>query len=156
MTLAFQLVDYLFQVAPFRFESVVWRFSTLGGLGNSVGNFLLLILLIYWVALTFADKRALWSVGAVAALIAVVLFFGTGSFTLDALQIRARVDASAVRKFDVATAQALIKLLVEAGVATLFAVSAFRAAIAAVKESQRDDRNFDTPILSRSAPMRAP
>lgn len=154
VTLLFQSVDFVMGVAPFRFESVVWRFSTAGGAANGSGNFLLLILLVYAVALVFGDTRALWFAGAVSAVIAVALLVGTGSFVLDALQLRARVDPAGVRKFDVATAQALAKLVVETGVATLFAISAFRAASAAKRESERDDRSFDSPIVSRSAPLR--
>ena len=156
VTLMFQFTDFMIGVAPFRIESVIWRFSTIGGAANSVGNFLLLVLLIYAVGLTFADRRALWFAGAVSAFIALVLIVGTGSFTLDALQLRSQVDASGVKKFDSATAQALVKLVFEAVVATVFAFSAFRAALAAKKEAQLQGRGFDSPIVSRATPLRSP
>lgn len=156
LTLLFQLVDFVSASTPLRIDSVVWRFATAGGVSNSAGNFLLLTLLIYTVALLYVDRRMLTFVGAVSAFLALMLLIGTGSFALDALQLRSRVDPSAIRHFDLASMQAFVKLAIESVVSAFFAISAFRAVSAADKEIQREERNFDSPIVSRSAPLRAP
>ncbi|MEP6622470.1 MAG: hypothetical protein ABJE47_24680 [bacterium] len=156
MTLTLQLFDFAYTIAPFRFESIVWRYASVGGAANSVGNLFLLILLVYAVALSFVDGRMILAVGVIAATIAVFLYVGTGSFLLDALQLRARIDPAGVRKFDIATAQAFAKLVTEAIVATIFAINAFRANGAARRDSLRDERTSDAPILARATPLRAP
>ena len=152
VTLLFQIFDYVGgQLSP-QPSSVVWRFAAIGTLSNNAGNVLLIILLIYALALFAADRAALLFVGVTSALIAVVLLSGTVIFGLDMLELRGKVAADALEKFDLASGQALVKLSVEGCIAALFAASAFRANAAA----RHDTARADTSIAARPSVFRAP
>lgn len=156
VTVVFQVFDYVAGLLPLQFNSVVWRFAALGAATNIVGNILLLVLLVYALSLMAGDRPVILFVGIVSVLIAVLLLGGAGIFALDALQLRTRAEPRALPKFDLASGQALVKMLVEGIVALLFAVSAFRALIAASRDALRDDRSSETPIVARSPAFRAP
>jgi hypothetical protein len=156
VTLLLQSADYFLGLLPLQVGSIVWRFAAIGSGANIVGNVLLLILLLYVASLAAGDRPMLIVVGILSVLVALCLFGGAGVFTLDALQLRARVEARAVAKFDLASGQALFKMGVEGLVGVLFAVSAFRSANALRRETLREDRPSETLLVSRAASMRAP
>ncbi len=151
-TLVFQLFDYAAAQLPLRFDSVLWRFTALGSAANAIGNVLLLLLLIYALSLVTSDRIVITFVGVTCAFAALFLLAGGGVFTLDGLQIRASLDPGARTKFDLATWQALVKLVAEGVIAALFAFSAFRA----LSAMMRGDRTPDAPIFVHPSVLRAP
>jgi hypothetical protein len=128
-------------VMPLQPGSVVWRFTTAGSFVANAGNMILLIMLLYWLGLTFTDRFVIAAVGVVTGVLALLLFAGAASFVLDALQLRGKVDPSGMRKFNVASAQVLLKFLLDGVVSLLFAVSSFRSFYAASRELARDKAN---------------
>jgi hypothetical protein len=155
VTLLFQISDYASGQLPLRPGAAVWRFAAIGSASNIVGNVLLLLLLVYAVSLFAGDRPIMLFVGTAAILLAGFLLGGAALFALDGLQVRSTVPAASLAKFDLATAQALIKLFVEGIVASLFAVSAFRARAAAKRSAERHAHAADTPPLLRPPPLRA-
>jgi hypothetical protein len=149
ITVMLQVADFMLSSMPIRPLAVIWRFGALGSASNIVGNILLLTLLFYGLALALGDRRVVVGVAIFSALVAIVLFLSAGSFTLDALQLRAKIEAKATRQFDLASGEALFKFIIEGIVATLFAVSAFQAWRAANRELQRGDRTNDEMLVIR-------
>jgi len=121
------VLDLLVSVYPIRLGEVVWRFGAVGLLSSAVGAPLLVLFFVFALALFAGDRKVILTVGVVAALVALLLVAGTGSFALDALQMKRRVQAAAQQRFMLASMQAMLKLLVEAVCAIVLSVSAFRA-----------------------------
>ncbi|MEO8338002.1 MAG: hypothetical protein ABI664_23715 [bacterium] len=120
------ILDLLISVYPLRLGTVVWRFGAVGLLSNAIGAPLLVLFFIFALAVFSGDKRVIATVGVIAALIALLLVAGAGSFALDALQMKRRVQAAAQQRFMMASAQAMVKLVAEGVSAIVLAYSAFR------------------------------
>jgi hypothetical protein len=120
------VLDLLVSVYPIRLDTVVWRFGAVGLLSSAIGAPLLVLFFVFALALFCGDKKVIMTVGIVASLIALLLVAGTGSFALDALQMKRRVQAAAQQRFMMASAQAMLKLMLEAISAVVLAISAFR------------------------------
>lgn len=136
----FPIVDLLLTVAPWHPSVVMWRFGAVGMAANAVAGPLLILLLVYGVALLFADRRILMAIGIVSLLGAVLLTLAFGAFALDALQMKAQVRPEALRKFTFASGQAFVKLLIQAISATVLGLSAIRASRAKKQEMARSER----------------
>ncbi len=130
VTFAFQLIDFLLGLLPTQLGSAAWRFAALGLGANMVGNLLLVLLLAYAVALWSNDRTVLVLIGVVAALTALTLLGSLAIFGLDAIQLRPAIAAKAKQGFDRASAMAAVKLLVDAAIAAVFAISSLRATVA--------------------------
>lgn len=141
VTLCFQISDFLLGAMPFSPGSAMWRFAAASGFANNVGNILLLLTLLYAVSLKFGDRAAMTIVGVFAAIGTLILFGAAASFALDAVQLRGRVAPQNVRKFDVGSAQTLLKFVVQGFVSMILAVSAYRAHYAATRDLQRNNSN---------------
>src|SRR5262249_47380173 len=75
------------------------------------------------------DRGVLVTISLVAAVMALALLAGLAAFALDAIQLRPAVAASAKGGFDRAAAMAAVKLLVDAVIAAVFAISSLRAVL---------------------------
>jgi hypothetical protein len=151
LTLLLQLADFFISTLPLRPSAVMWRFSMLGGASNAVGNILLLILLLFVFALLLGDRMALTVIAGITAVLAAILFLAGAAFALDALQLRSRVDATAVRRFDVASAEAIFKFFTQGVVAGLMSVSALRSMRLQQRLMLRDERSAEEMIVVRTA-----
>jgi hypothetical protein len=89
------VLDLLVSVYPIRLDTVVWRFGAVGLLSSAIGAPLLVLFFVFALAVFCGDKKVIMTVGVVASLIALLLVAGTGSFALDALQMKRRVQAAA-------------------------------------------------------------
>jgi hypothetical protein len=154
VTVTLQITDFLLNIMPMRPLAVIWRFGMLGSGANIIGNVLLLLMLFYALALALGDRRVVVGVGVFAALIAVILFLAAGSFTLDAVQLRSKIEAKAVGQFDLASGEALAKFIIEGIIAVMFAVSAFKSWRAANRDVQRGDRTNDEMLVIRGPATR--
>jgi hypothetical protein len=95
-------------------------------LSSAVGAPLLVLFFIFALALFAGDRKVVIAVGVIAALIALLLISGAGSFALDALQMKRRVQAAAQERFMMASMQAMLKLVLESITAIVLAFSALR------------------------------
>src|SRR5258705_8802918 len=105
------VLDLLVSVYPIRLGEVVWRFGAVGLLSSAVGAPLLVLFFVFALALFAGDRKVILTVGVISALVALLLVAGTGSFALDALQMKRRVQAAAQHRFTLAPLQATIRLL---------------------------------------------
>jgi hypothetical protein len=127
MAAIFPLIDYAVGLWPFALGNATWRFGAIGlltnyAVGATVSLFFLLVL-----AVASNDRKVLLVLGTVAALAAISLVAGSASFVLDALQVRGRVTPQALRHFEYAAAQAVVKMVGLAIANALMSRSAFKA-----------------------------
>jgi len=85
----------------------------------------------------------------------LLLVVGTGSFALDALQMKRRVQAAAQQRFMLASMQAMLKMIVEATCAIVLSISAFRTINQkAVHTSKGEPRSSSSLIMGRPSSPR--
>jgi len=90
------LIDLLMAISPMHLGTVMWRFGAVGLVSSAVGAPLLVLTLVYALALLCGDRKVVITVGVIAALVALLMLLGAGSFTLDALQMKGRVNPAAL------------------------------------------------------------
>ena len=146
------LIDLMMAISPMHPGTVMWRFGAVGLISSAVGAPLLVLVLVYALALLCGDRKVVITVGVIAAVLAVLMIVGGGSFTLDALQMKGRVNPAALDKFKGASALALVKLVVMGISAIVLAVSAFRSAKLSKRETVRAARPGATLIVGQQAP----
>jgi hypothetical protein len=120
------LVDLLISLSPLRPTTLMWRFGAVGLLASAIGAPLLVLFLIFALAYFSGDRKVMIACAVVAALVSLVMFAGAGTFALDALQMKRRVQAAAQPRFIMASGQALMKMGLQGLAALVLAVSAFR------------------------------
>jgi hypothetical protein len=146
------LIDLMMAISPMHPGTVMWRFGAVGLISSAVGAPLLVLVLVYALALLSGDRKVVITVGVIAALLALLMVVGAGSFTLDALQMKGRVNPAALDKFKGASALALVKLVVMGISAIVLAVSAFRSAKLSKRETVRVTRPGATLVVGQPAP----
>ena len=156
VTLVLQFADLLATISPFAPARLMWRFNALGSTASSIGNFLLILLLLFAVSILFRATAGLALVALVAGIVALVCFVGAGIFMLDTLQLQGKVDPQVAKGFVLASSQALWRLLVNGLIAVLFTTSSSRAWRAAVRESRRDPAGDDRLVMRAPSVARAP
>ena len=149
------LIDLLMAISPLHLGTVMWRFGAVGLISSAVGAPLLVLVLIYALALLCGDRKVVITVGVIAVLFALLLLVGAGSFTLDALQMKGRVNPAALDKFKGASALALVKLVVMCIASVVLAVSAFRSSRLSKRETVRATRPNATLIMGQPAGAKA-
>ncbi len=132
----------------------MWRFATLGSASGNVGNILLLILLLYVFALLLQDRPALLIVSISTAILSLSLILAGAAFSLDAMQLRSRIDAQVVQRFDIASAEAIVKFIAQGIVSALLSLSALRSWRLLTREFHRDERPSAEMVVVRGAPSR--
>lgn len=103
------MVDVLTRVLPLRAWDVGWRFGALGMSFDSMVTALLGMGVLLTVAVTLNHNGARKALGFLALFGAFCTFVSLGLFALDYLQLRASVDARALRGFDLAALKALME-----------------------------------------------
>ena len=150
------LLDLLVSVMPLKPSTVVWRFGAVGLLSSAIGAPLLILFFIYVLAFLSGDRKIVAVCAALAAVIALLMIAGAGTFALDALQMKRRVQEAAQARFLLASAQAMMKLGLEGLAALVLAVSAFRtlkgAKAAAVARAEA--RPSSSLLMGRAASAR--
>lgn len=125
-TMVFPLLDWLVPLIPLRPLTIGWRFGAVGMLSSALGAPLLLLFLIYALAWFSGDRKVMVLCAVLAGLFALVAIVGAGTFTLDALQTKRRVQAAAQSKFLLVSGEALVKLAIEGLGALVLAVNIVR------------------------------
>ena len=126
LAILFPLAELLTSLWPAHFESATWRFGAAGLLSNYVMGASIELFLLVLLALFTNSRRGLLVIGTICAIIAVLLLGGSVMFVLDAVQTRTKVTPVALRRFDVASAGALAKMLLFAFANGMLARGAFR------------------------------
>ena len=135
------LLDLGMSVWPVKLTTIVWRFGTMGLFASAVGAPLLVLFLIYALAYSVGDRKVVIGCGVVAGIFALMLLVGTGSFTLDALQMKSRVPVARLSQFYTASAQATIKLSLQGFAALILTVSIIRTIRDPKLASAKPERN---------------
>ena len=120
-------LDTLASVWPIRAGDAQWRY---GAVGLGAGALLLPAIgigIIGGIAFFAGHRRTLWLISVVAGLGAVVLLVTSAGFVLDVLQMRSRVRPDQMTAFDLASAMAIVRLVVLSVVAALVAAAGWRA-----------------------------
>lgn len=120
------LIDLLVSLSPLRPTTLMWRFGAVGLFASAIGAPLLVLFLIYVLAYFSGDRKVMIACAVIAAVIALLMIAGAGTFALDALQMKRRIQAAAQPRFLTASAQALFKMGVQGIASLVLAVSAFR------------------------------
>jgi hypothetical protein len=152
------ILDLLVSVYPIRLGTVVWRFGAVGLLSSAIGAPLLVLFFIFALALFLGDRRVVLTVGIVASLIALLLVAGAGSFALDALQMKRRVQEAAQQRFMMASMQAMLKLILEGISAIVLAISAFRTVNSKLKApaaTRTESRSSGSLVMGRKRSSRS-
>jgi hypothetical protein len=151
------ILDLLVSIYPIRLDTVVWRFGAVGLLSSAIGAPLLVLFFVFALALFAGDRKVIVTVGVLSALIALLLVAGTGSFALDALQMKRRVQAAAQQRFMMASAQAMMKLILEAISAVVLAITAFRTLrkTKALATPRSEARGSGSLVMGRPSAPRA-
>ena len=156
IAMVFPILDLVVSVWPVRPETVVWRFGFVGLFSSAIGAPLLILFLIYALAFYSGDRKVVVLCAVLAALMAFVMIAFTGTFVLDALQMKRRVQGAAQPKFLIVSAQALIKLGLQGVAALVLAVSAFRSlkAVKSVPAARADARPSSSLLMGRASAPR--
>ena len=149
----FPFADLIMSLWPMHFESATWRFGAVGLFSNYAMGATIELFLLVVLALFANQRRVLLTLGAITAVIAVILLGSSVIFTLDAVQTRARVTPGALHRYDGAAAEALAKILLLAVGNALLARGSFQAA-------RRDGRTTvrarsGSPLVVGQAPERS-
>ena len=120
------LVDLVISLSPLRPTTLMWRFGAVGLLASAIGAPLLVLFLIYALAYFSGDRKVMILCAVLAVLIALLMIGGAGTFVLDALQMKRRIQEAAQARFVMASGQALFKMSLQGLAALVLAVSAFR------------------------------
>ena len=147
MLLLFPVLDLSLQIWPFQLASAQWRFGSVGIVSRMLITPYLGLFLMFAVALRLEHSRILKIFTALSALVILVLVVLMGMFALDALEVRALVTAEQIRRFDLTSALALVKLSLASLVAFVFALVGMRSARAVGRVVKRKP---DGPGIVRS------
>ena len=120
------LMDLIISLLPLRPTTLMWRFGAVGLLASAIGAPLLVLFLIFVLAYFSGDRKVMIACTALAGVIALFMFAGAGTFALDALQMKRRIQAAAQARFIMASGQALLKMGLQGLAALVLAVSSFR------------------------------
>lgn len=126
VALLFPLIDVMMGAWPMHPGLLTWRFGFVGILATTVSAPLLVLLLLYAFALSVGDRKVVVLCAVVALVLAVVLVAGGASFFLDTIQMKRRVPASQLARFDAASTQALMKLAINTIASLVLGISILR------------------------------
>lgn len=101
------LVDIALRVFPPKFDTVQWRFATVGLLAGNLGTVMLGLALTGLVAVLVGHMKALKVLGIVSMVAGVLLVAALGMFMLDALQVRRTVNPNFKQALTVSSLGAL-------------------------------------------------
>lgn len=124
----FPILDLCVQIWPLFPAQAQWRFGSIGIASRTMITPFLGLLMFYGVAHEVGHRRLLWLFTLVSALLVVLILALLGLFVVDAIEVRALVNADAARRFDLTTGVAAIKLGCGLLVAFVFAIVGRRAA----------------------------
>ena len=132
-----QLIDVVIRAMPFRVQSPAWRLGVVGLAANAVGTPMLSFLVILAIAVWAGDRGVVYLMAVLSALAAVLCVLATGTFALDALQMKSQVQLGLARQYDIASFWLAARVVIAAVIFLVFGISAFRMAKTVRRELPR-------------------
>jgi hypothetical protein len=148
MLVTIPLTDALAAVLPARPGAAEWRFGATGLLSGALMTPLLGCFAVLAAATLLEHVRVLRIGAWVLIGVPALLFVAAGVLLLDAVQLRAQVEATMRPAFFGAAAKAALKLLLGAGVALVLGLSSRRMAARLLPPPRPPSR--EVPTLVRS------
>lgn len=128
-------IEVLLASWPMRLHDVNWRLGVLNSAAAATGTELLALLILVAMGQLVMSRGALWAGFCFSLLAAFGYLVTAGMFVLDSLQLRARVAAPALNRFDVTIGWALVRFGFAEIVCLWLAACALRAARALARQS---------------------
>ena len=151
LVLLFPLMEIGASAWPYRIHDPQWRIGVITAAAGASTAILLGLLLIYVVGTLFDDRPAIWLVASIGALMTALCVMASGSFVLDALQLKGQVSPASEVRYNVVSALALAKLCFAGVAALVVAVSAFRAGGNLRRASLRQAKKPSSVVVSSSS-----
>ena len=135
------VVEVLVGAWPVHIHDVNWRLSALNSAAGATGTELLALLLLVVVVQLSMSVAGLWTAfwGSIAVSLGYLAAFGV--FWLDSLQVRGRIPANELHRFDITVVWALARFGIAEMVCLALAACALTAARALRRELGRDTSN---------------
>jgi len=122
------VLELYIRASPFRIHSPAWRLSLIGNASGAVSAPILGLFFMLAIAVAAEDKGVSYAVSSLSGLAAVLCLAATGSFALDALQMRNQVQANLADSYGLASAWIAAKLVISIIVLAALSIGALRAA----------------------------
>jgi hypothetical protein len=106
---AMPVLDLLSQALPAKPHEMIWRYGLFGLLGNQLLTPLLGVVLASVTAHLLGHRRTARAISIASLVLVAALLAAAATFSLDALQLRARVQPQALRGFQIGAGAVLVK-----------------------------------------------
>ncbi len=149
------VVEVLVASWPAHVHDVNWRLSALNSAAGATGTELLALLILLVVVQLSMSVAGLWTTFWASIAVALAYLAAFGMFGLDSLQLRARIPADQIRRFDITVIWALARFGIVEMVCLALAACALTAARAMRRELGRDTSNrliIGTSALAQPEP----
>jgi hypothetical protein len=141
---------------PLRLHDINWRVGVLNTAAGATGTELLALLILIVVAQVAYSRAAMWTAFGYSLLVALGYMAVFGLFALDCLQLRGRVPAAELPRFDVTVAWALIRFAFADLVSLWVAACALTGARMLQRETTRDASDRRTALIVGNPGATAP
>ncbi len=135
------VVEVLVAAWPVHVHDVNWRLSALNSAAGATGTELLALLILVVVMQLSMSVAGLWTAFWASIVVALAYLAAFGTFGLDGLQMRARIPADQIHRFDITVVWALARFGIAEMVCLALAACALSAARALRRELGRDTSN---------------
>ena len=135
------LVEVLVGAWPVHVHDVNWRLAALNSAAGATGTELLALLVLLVVAQLSMSIAGLWTGFWASIMVALGYLVAATLFGLDSLQLRARIPADQLHRFDLTVVWALVRFGIVELVSLALAACALAAARSMRRESPRNTAN---------------
>jgi hypothetical protein len=122
------LVELVLAAWPFQVSQAPWRLSLIGTASSVVGMPVFALFIMLVLAAISGDRSTAWFLSSVCILGAALCLLASGTFVLDALQMKAQVRAAVASRYNIASSWAVVKLCLAGATLLVLAVSSWRTA----------------------------
>jgi len=137
---------------PYRIHDPEWRVGLINTAANASTAVLLALLIVFLVGVFAEDRLTSWLVAIVSAVMVLFCVGGSGSFVLDALQLRAQVPPNLEGRYNLSSGWAFAKIFLAALGALVLSINAFRNARSMRRAHSRRGKNARAVLVSSSPP----
>ncbi len=121
------VADTILRILPFKLGNLTWRFGAVGLVSEGVVGLLFGAICTIGVAAILNDRRTARALSVLMALGGVVLAAVLAFFLLDALQVRAGVQAQLKTAFDISVAKAAFMVGISSPIALVIGIAGWRS-----------------------------
>jgi len=149
------VVEVLVASWPVHAHDVNWRLSALNSAAGATGTELLALLLLVVMVQLSMSVAGLWTAFGASVVVGLAYIAALGIFGLDSLQLRARIPADQLHRFDITVVWAMARFGIAEMVCLAVAACALTAARSLRRELGRDTSNrliIGTAALASAQP----